>query len=243
MILTEIKHLNVRISEFEEPIFDKNILPVFITPLILKEVEARKKSKHKIETLNPAKKLNFKVVSFNEIVEELAARINKIAIDLEPHYFIDPSYYNSLPYEVRAILNKNTLKDEKKVIAEASYRIALSTLRGKKHILYARCRITHRQYRYRYRYKHRTKNGYKALYRYKKKRTSSFGNYSEAANVRGENINPILKLKNINKYRKLNFFPVTLRYANVTQPSPSGLVPSVPTPTFLPLANKVTLFK
>jgi len=43
MILTEIKHLNVRISEFEDPIFDKNILPVFITPLILKEVEARKK--------------------------------------------------------------------------------------------------------------------------------------------------------------------------------------------------------
>jgi len=43
MILTEIKHLNVQISEFEEPIFDQNILPVFITPLILKEVEAKKK--------------------------------------------------------------------------------------------------------------------------------------------------------------------------------------------------------
>lgn len=184
MILTEIKHLNVRISEFEEPIFDKNILPVFITPLILKEVEARKKSKHKIETLNPAKKLNFKVVSFNEIVEELAARINKIAIDLEPHYFIDPSYYNSLPYEVRAILNKNTLKDEKKVIAEASYRIALSTLRGKKHILYARCKVTKRRYR----------KGYRALYRYNKSSTV-YGSYSEAANVRGENIKPILKKK------------------------------------------------
>jgi hypothetical protein len=142
MILTEIKHLNVRISEFEDPIFDKNILPVFITPLILKEVEARKKSKHKIETLNPDKKLNFKVVSFNEIVKELATRINKIAIDLEPHYFIDPSYYNSLPYEVRANLNKNTLKDEKKIFAESSYRIRLSILRGKKHILFARCKVT-----------------------------------------------------------------------------------------------------
>lgn len=211
MILTEIKHLNVRISEFEEPIFDKNILPVFITPLILKEVEARKKSKHKIETLNPAKKLNFKVVSFNEIVEELAARINKIAIDLEPHYFIDPSYYNSLPYEVRAILNKNTLKDEKKVIAEASYRIALSTLRGKKHILYARCKVTKRRYR----------KGYRALYRYNKSSTV-YGSYSEAANVRGENIKPILKKKNINKYRKLNFFPVTLRSATATATQQSG---------------------
>jgi len=59
MILTEIKHLNVRISEFEEPIFDQNILPIFITPLILKEVEIRKKSKHKIETLNPEKKIKF----------------------------------------------------------------------------------------------------------------------------------------------------------------------------------------
>jgi len=59
MIITEIKHLNVRISEFEDPIFDDNILPVFTTPLVLKEVEARKKSKYKIETLNPEKKINF----------------------------------------------------------------------------------------------------------------------------------------------------------------------------------------
>lgn len=138
MIITEIKHLNVRISEFEDPIFDKNILPVFITPLILKEVEARKRGKYKIETLNPDKKLTFRIVPFNEIVEELAARINKIAIDLEPHYFIDPSYFNSLPYEVKTILNKNTLKDEKKVIEEASFQISSSTLKGKKHILYAR---------------------------------------------------------------------------------------------------------
>ena len=43
MILTEIKikHLKVRISEFEDLIFDKNILPIFTTPSILKEVEAR----------------------------------------------------------------------------------------------------------------------------------------------------------------------------------------------------------
>ena len=63
MILTEIKikHLKVRISEFEEPIFDKNILPIFTTPLILKEVAARKRSKYKIETLNPEKKLTFKI--------------------------------------------------------------------------------------------------------------------------------------------------------------------------------------
>ena len=64
MILTEIKHLNVQISEFEEPIYDQNILPIFITPLILKEVEARKQSKYRIQTLNLNKKLNYKVVKF-----------------------------------------------------------------------------------------------------------------------------------------------------------------------------------
>jgi hypothetical protein len=194
MIITEIKNLNVRISEFEEPIFDKNILPVFITPLILKEVAARKKSKYKIETLNPEKKLTFRIVPFNEIVEELAARINKIAIDLEPHYFIDPFYYNSLPFEVRAILNKNTLIDEKKVIAEASFRIAASTLRGKKHILYNPNAYNH--------------NG-KAQGRYGK----VFGNYM-IANISEETIKgsnsqaTIFKKKDIIKYRKLKFLSV-----------------------------------
>lgn len=140
MIITEIKHLNVRISEFEDPIFDDNILPVFTTPLVLKEVEARKKSKYKIETLNPEKKLTFKIVSFNKIVEELAARINKIAIDLEPHYFIDPSDPKSLPYEVKQNLNKKNLIDETKEIEEAILRIKRSTVKGKKLILYARPR-------------------------------------------------------------------------------------------------------
>ena len=45
MIITEIKHLNVRISEFEDNIIDDNILPIFTTPLIIKEVEARKRGK------------------------------------------------------------------------------------------------------------------------------------------------------------------------------------------------------
>jgi len=125
MILTEIKikDLKVRISEFEDPIFDKNILPVFTTPLILKEVAARKRSKYKIETLNPEKKLTFKIVSFNEIVEELAVRINKIAVDLEPYYYIDPSDYNSLPYKVKDIMDKYKLIEEVKEIEDASFRI------------------------------------------------------------------------------------------------------------------------
>jgi len=101
---------------------------------------------------------------------------------------------------------------KKKVIAEASYRIALSTLRGKKHILYARCKVTKRRYR----------KGYRALNRYNKNSTV-YGSYSEAANVRGENIKPILKIKNINKYRKLNFFPVALRSATAIQTKPSVL--------------------
>lgn len=227
MILTEIKHLNVRISEFEEPIFDQNILPIFITPLILKEVEIRKKSKHKIETLNPEKKLNFRSVSINVIVEELAARINKIALDLEPNYFIDPSYYNSLPYDVRSFLKKNTLKDEKKEVVDAFNRIALSTLRGKKHILYARCRTINRRYKHRHSAGTLHRKSYKALYHYKKKRQkikkTLYGSYSEAANVRGNNIKPIFKKKNINKYRKLNFFPVTLRSTTAQLTSPSSL--------------------
>lgn len=142
MIITEIKHLNVRISEFDEPVYDAKILPIFITPLILKEVEARKKSKYKIETLNPEKKLNFRIVPFNEIVEELAVRINKIAIDLEQYYYIDPSTSKSLPYKVKVLLNKNKLKKDKKIIADASFRIAASTLKNKKHIIYARSIFT-----------------------------------------------------------------------------------------------------
>lgn len=137
MVITEIKHLNVRISQFEDNIFDKNILPIFTTPLILKEVDARKKSRYKIETLNPEKKLTFKIVSFNKIVEELAARINQIAIDLEPHYFIDPTYFNSLPYNVRQFLDKKNLIDETKEIEEALLRVKRSTVKNKKLILYA----------------------------------------------------------------------------------------------------------
>jgi hypothetical protein len=138
MIITEIKHLNVRISIFEDPIFDKKILPIFTTPLILKEVEARQKSKYKIETLNPENKLNFKKVPFNKIVEELAARINKIAINLEPHYFIDPTYPNSLPYKVRQNLDIKKLDDENREIEEAIGRIKYSSHKGKKLILLAR---------------------------------------------------------------------------------------------------------
>lgn len=142
MILTEIKikDLNVRISEFEDPIFDKNILPVFTTPLILKEVAARKRSKYKIETLNPEKKLTFKVVSFNEVVEELAARINKIAVDLEPHYYIDPSDYNSLPHKVKEIMDKFKLWEEKIEVINASKRVKISTIKKKKLILYTSSR-------------------------------------------------------------------------------------------------------
>ena len=132
MVITEIKHLNVRISHFEDYIFDKNILPIFTTPLILKEVDARKKSKYKIETLNPEKKLTFKIASFNKIIEELAARINLIAIDLEPHYFIDPAYFNSLPYNVRQFLDKKNLTDETKEIKEAMLRVKRSTVKNKK---------------------------------------------------------------------------------------------------------------
>jgi Mitochondrial ribosomal protein (VAR1) len=142
MILTEIKikDLNVRISEFEDPIFDKNILPIFTTPLILKEVAARKRSKYKIETLNPEKKLTFKVVSFNEVVEELAARINKIAVDLEPHYYIDPSDYNSLPLKVKEIMDKFKLWEERIEVINASKRVKISTIKKKKLILYASSR-------------------------------------------------------------------------------------------------------
>ena len=123
MTITEIKHLNVRISQFENINFDDRLLPIFTTPLILKEVDARKKSKYKIETLNPEKKLTFRIVTFFEIVEELAARINKIAIDLEPHYYIDPSNINSFPYKVRSRIDEIKENQETKEIKKAILRI------------------------------------------------------------------------------------------------------------------------
>jgi len=208
MIITEIKHLNVRISEFEEPVFDANILPIFITPLILKEVDARKKSKYKIETLNPEKKLTFKIVSFNKIVEELAVRINKIAIDLEQYYYIDPSAYNSLPYKVKGILNKYKLKNDKKVIADASFRIAASTLKGKKHIIYARSiYAANRNFR-RSRtkiYNLKTRAPYKLHMLRRKWFTAK--QYKLSGHNRSI-IVPIFNTKDIIKYRKLNFSPL-----------------------------------
>ena len=109
MIITElkIKNLKVRISEFEELIFDKNILPIFTTPAILKEVDAKKINKYKIETLNSQKKLTFKIITFNEIIEDLAFKFNKIAINLEPFYYTDPSKFNSLDYKVKENLPKS----------------------------------------------------------------------------------------------------------------------------------------
>ena len=88
---------------------------MFSTPQILKEIAAQKNSKYKIETLNPEKKLTFKIVSFNEIVEQLANRINEIAVDLEPYYFIDPSDYNSLTNKIKVVLNKSNLIENKKL--------------------------------------------------------------------------------------------------------------------------------
>ena len=138
MIITEIKHLNVRISEFEDNIIDENILPIFTTPLILKEVAARKKSKYNIETLNPERKLNFRIVTQSEIVSELAARINKVVLDLEPHYFIDPSHFQSLPLKVKDKLKSNLIKNEINNIKKALIRVNKSTIKGKKLTLYAR---------------------------------------------------------------------------------------------------------
>ena len=140
MIISEIKikHLKVRISEFEDLIFDKNILPIFTTPSILKEVDERKLNKYKIETLNPQKKLTFKVVSFNEIIEELTYKINKIAIDLEPFYYTDPSDFNSLNNKIKEILSKNKLIEDKINIKNAKARINKSTINKKKLILYAK---------------------------------------------------------------------------------------------------------
>lgn len=138
MIITEIKHLNVRISEFEDNIIDDNILPIFATPLILKEVAARKRSKYNIETLNPERKLTFRIVTHSEIVAELAARINKVAFDLEPYYFIDPSHFHSLPLKIKDKLESNLLLNKIKNIEASSIRYKLSTIKGKKLILYIR---------------------------------------------------------------------------------------------------------
>lgn len=137
MIITEIKfkHLKVRISEFEELIFDKNILPIYTTPTILKEVDARKTNKYRVETLNPNKNLNFKVITFNEIIEELTKRINKVAKDLELYYFADPSHYKTLPNKVKLILDKYKIIEKKKSFKDASFRLKKSITKKNKNLI------------------------------------------------------------------------------------------------------------
>ena len=44
----QVKQLKVRISEFEEIVFDKNILPLFTTSSKIKDVEAKKISIYNI---------------------------------------------------------------------------------------------------------------------------------------------------------------------------------------------------
>ena len=157
MIITEIKHLNVRISEFEDNIIDDNILPIFTTPLIIKEVEARKRGKYKIETLNPERKLTFRKVTQIEIVTELAARINKVALKLEPYYFINPSHFQSLPIKLRNKLEINLIKNKIKDIEDTSIQVKKSTIKGRKLIPY----IKFNMYKYLYKFYKANKFNYK----------------------------------------------------------------------------------
>lgn len=62
---------------------------------------------------------------------------------------------------------------KKKEVVDAFNRIALSTLRGKKHILYARCRTINRRYKHRHSAGTLHRKSYKALYHYKKKKTKN----------------------------------------------------------------------
>ena len=110
----KIKNLKVRISEFEDIYFEKEIYPLFTTSSLIKEVVSRKTSLYKIETINPDNKLTYKVVTTYEIIENLISKINKISTDLEPFYYTDPSNYNSLNYKVKEILSENKI-----VVADA----------------------------------------------------------------------------------------------------------------------------
>jgi hypothetical protein len=210
MIITEIKikDLKVRISEFEDLIFDKNILPIFTTPSILREVDAKKLNKYKIETLNPQKKLTFKIVSFNEIIEELAYKINKIAIDLEPFYYADPSDFNSLNHKIKEILSQKKLIEDKINIENAKVRIKKSTIKKKKLILYAKKfaavnKILKKKSRY---------NKYKLNYN-KFKVNNNIFNTAEKILIKKINLNdlnPIFKFNKLFNYRFLN-----LEYINL----------------------------
>ena len=55
-----------------------------------------------LNVINSQKKLTFKIITFNEIIEDLAFKFNKIAINLEPFYYTDPSKFNSLDYKAES---------------------------------------------------------------------------------------------------------------------------------------------
>lgn len=134
MIITEIEfkdlHLKVRISEFEELVYDKKILPMYINPTLLKEVLARKSNKYRVETLNPNNNVNFKVITFNQIIEELTNRINKVAKFLDFYYYSEPS--QTFVRENLKYVNteKNEIIKLKKEIKNASDRLKILKLKS-----------------------------------------------------------------------------------------------------------------
>ena len=66
-----LKNLNIDITknDYNDIIIDKRILPLFKTPIILKQLNETKRNKYNIILKNQEKKLSFRLITLNEILD------------------------------------------------------------------------------------------------------------------------------------------------------------------------------
>ena len=67
-LITKNEHKDINI--------DKRILPLFSTPVILKQISDKKRNKYNFNLLNPQKKLTYKVISLKEILSIFLKGLN-----------------------------------------------------------------------------------------------------------------------------------------------------------------------
>nr|YP_009739460.1 ribosomal protein S3 [Tricholoma saponaceum]QIC20304.1 ribosomal protein S3 [Tricholoma saponaceum] len=61
-------NINLTKNKYNDLIIDKRILPLFKTPVILKQLNEKKRNKYNITLKNPGPKFKFKLISLNEIL-------------------------------------------------------------------------------------------------------------------------------------------------------------------------------
>jgi hypothetical protein len=63
-----LKNINLTKNEYNDLIIDKRILPLFKTPVILKQLNEKKRNKYNINLQNSGPNFSFKLISLNEIL-------------------------------------------------------------------------------------------------------------------------------------------------------------------------------